>query len=141
MLDINYYTDYIVKIVTTRFGKVAYSVMVGSIGVMILAVFFSGMMQTATVENLLPIIFGFNGALTGYMALEKTRNDFSRKRLLSMGSGIALVLSATALLNIVFLRWVGFKLVTIDALPVLLLVGIVTSWLGGILAVKYFNLH
>jgi hypothetical protein len=108
---------------------------------MLLVVFFTGILPTAVIETLLPLIIGFNTALTGYMVIEKTRNRFVRKRTLAMGAGVAVVLVTALLLNLLFLQWVGFNLIGLESLPALLLVGIVTSVLGGMLAVKYFNLN
>jgi hypothetical protein len=140
MFNIDYYADYIAKIGSTRLARVIYSVLVGAVGNMILVAFLGIMVRTATIGNLLPVIIGFNAALTGYMVLEKTRNGFIHKRVVSMGSGIAMVLVTAMLLNIPFFHGSGFYLIFAEDLMILLLVGTVTSWLGGMLAVKYFSL-
>jgi hypothetical protein len=74
------------------------------------------------------------------MVLEKTRNDFKHKRAVSIGSGAAMVLTTTVILNILFFRGAGEYLVFSGDLLLLLLVAIIASWLGGSLAVKYFKL-
>jgi hypothetical protein len=141
MLNIHYYTDYIDKIGSTRFGKAIYSICAGAVGVIILAIFFAGFMQTATLEKLLPVIVGFNAALTGYMVTEKIRNEVTRKHAFSMGSGAAMVLFSSVGLNLLFFHWAGYNLVGIGMLLILLPVGIVTSGLGGKLCTTYFNLN
>ena len=141
MFNIDYYTDYIAKIVSTRFGKAIYSVLVGAVGNVILVIFLSSLMHTATIGILLPVIIGFNAALTGYMVLEKTRNGFTHKRTVSIGSGVAMILVTVVFLNILSFQGAGVYLIFAEDLIVPLLVGIVASWLGGMLAVKYFNLN
>lgn len=122
-------------------GQSIYSVLVGAIGAVILVLFLTGGQYTATIDNLLPLIIGFNTALTGYMLIEKTRKAFTRKRTVSMGAGVAVVLVATVLLNFIFVQWAGVTLIGFDNLLLLLLVGVITSGLGGSLAVKYFSLN
>ena len=141
MLNIHYYTDYFIKIGSTRWGRSIYSVLVGAIGAVILVLFLTGGQYTATIDNLLPLIIGFNTALTGYMIIEKTRKAFTRKRTVSMAAGVAVVLVATVLLNVIFGQWAGVTLIGFDNLLLLLLVGLTTSGLGGSLAVKYFSLN
>ncbi|RLC04766.1 MAG: hypothetical protein DRH90_07835 [Deltaproteobacteria bacterium] len=140
MFNVNYYIDQIMKIVSTRFGKVFFSILAGSIGAVILVLFLSGMTLSAGVGNILPVIIGFNTALTGYMVLEKTRDSFKYKRVISIGSGVAMVLATAAFLNIMYFRGAGVFLISMQELATLLFVGIVTSGLGGMLAIKYFNL-
>lgn len=121
MFNVNYYID-------------------RSIGAVILVLFLSGMTLSAGVGNILPVIIGFNTALTGYMVLEKTRDSFKYKRVISIGSGVAMVLATAAFLNIMYFRGAGVFLISMQELATLLFVGIVTSGLGGMLAIKYFNL-
>ncbi|MBW2634532.1 MAG: hypothetical protein JRE14_10510, partial [Deltaproteobacteria bacterium] len=117
-----------------------YSVCVGAMGAVILVVFLAGILQTGGIEKVLPVIIGFNAALTGYMAVEKSRNEVMRKNLLSMGSGVSMVLLATAGLNILFYHWAGYSLVGIGMLTILLVVGVIASGLGGKLCTKYLKL-
>lgn len=140
MFNVNYYIDQIMKIVSTRFGKVFFSILAGMIGAVILVLFLSGMTLSAGVGNILPVIIGFNTAITGYMVLEKTRDSFKYKRVISIGSGVAMVLATAAFLNIMYFRGTGVFLISMQELATLLFVGIVTSGLGGMLAIKYFNL-
>ena len=141
MFNIHYYTDYMVKMVSTRPGKIFFSVLAGSFGAIILVFFLTGMTFTATIGDLLPVIIGFNTALTGYMVLEKTRDGFKRKRAVAIGSGMAMVLVTAALLNMIFFRGAGIFLIDAELLMTLLFVGIVTSGLGGMLAIKYLSLQ
>ena len=140
MFNIHYYTHYLMKIGDTRPGKVFYSILAGSIGAVILVLFLTGMTYTVSIGNVLPVIIGFNTALTGYMTLEKTRDGFKYKRAVAIGSGAVMVLVTAALLNLIFLRGAGIFLVDVEQLMTLLFIGIVTSGLGGMLAIKYLSL-
>ena len=132
---------HILKIGSTRSGKVIYSVLAGSMGAVILVLFLTGMTYSATIGDLLPVIIGFNTAITGYMVLEKTRDGFTHMRLAAIGSGVVMVLFTAAVLNIMFLRGAGIVLIGIEQLMILVLVGIITSGLGGLLAIKFFSLE
>jgi len=79
--------------------------------------------------------------IDGYMLIEKTRNAFIRKRLAAICSGGSMVLVSASLLNLMFFRGAGIFLINIEQLVILLLVGIITSGLGGSLAIRYFNLN
>ena len=141
MFNINCYIDQIIKIISTRFGKVFYSILAGSIGAVILVLFLTGMTLSAGIGKILPVIIGFNTAITGYMVLEKTRHGFKYKRVASIASGVVMVLVTAAFLNIMYFRGAGIFLIDIVDLTMLIGVGIVTSGLGGMLAIKYFDLR
>jgi hypothetical protein len=141
MLDIHYYTAAVEKLGSTWYGKTLYSICVGALGVVILAIFFAGMLEAAGVEKLLPVIVGFNAALTAFMTVEKTRNMLVRKQALSMGAGIAMVLLATVGLNILSYKWAGYSLVGVGMLMIMLVVGIIAASLGGKLCTKYLALN
>lgn len=141
MFNIKVYIDHILTMGASRPGQVLYSILAGSLGAIILVLFLTGLSLTMAVGDILPIIIGFNSALTGYMVLEKTRNGFTHKRAVAMGSGAAMVLITSAILNIMFFRGTGIFLIGVGELVTLLVVGIVTSSLGGILAIKYFRLY
>ena len=140
MFNIDYYTDALVRIGSTRFGKTMASILAGAVGSVILVIFFTGIMRASTIGFLLPVVIGFNAALTGYMVLEKTRNDFTHKRTVSIVSGIAMLLITTIILNILFFQGAGVYRVFSGDLLTLLLVAAIAGWLGGSLAVKFFKL-
>lgn len=117
-----------------------YSILAGSMGAIILVLFLTGMSLATSIGGILPVIIGFNTALTGYMVLEKTRNAFTHKRLAAICSGAAVVVITALLLNIMSLWGAGVFLIGIEQLMVLVCTGIIASGLGGILAIKYFKL-
>lgn len=141
MLDIHFYTATVERLGNTWFGKTLYSVCVGVLGVVILAIFFAGMLETAAVEKLLPVIVGFNAALTAFMAVEKTRNMVVRKQAIAMGAGASMVLLAFGGLNILSYKWAGYSLVGVGMLMIMLVVGVIAASLGGKLCTKYLELN
>ena len=141
MFDIQIYTDYVSRIGGTWIGKTVYSVGVGALGVVILAVFFAGFLSASTLDILMPAFVGFNAALTGYMVIDKNRNMTRRRQLLSMAAGTAMVLTAAVGLNIVFYKWVGYLLVGIGGLAIQLAIAIPASALGAKLCSKYLSLN
>ena len=141
MLDIHYYTAVVERLGNTWYGKTLYSVCVGALGVVILAVFFTGMLEAAAVEKLLPVIVGFNAALTAYMTVDKTRNMIARRQTLSMGAGITMVVLAAIGLNILSYKLAGYTLVGLGMFMIMLVVGIVAASLGGKLCTKYLELN
>jgi hypothetical protein len=141
MLDIHFCTAYLERLGNTWYGKTLYSAGVGAGGVVILAAFFAGMLEAAAIEKLLPVIVGFNAALTAFMVVEKTRDMLVRKQALSVGAGIAMVLLATVGLNILAYKWAGYRLVGIGMLAAMLVVGTIAASLGGKLCTKYLELN
>ena len=133
-------TRSIMKIGSTRIFKVLMSVLAGSIGTLILTLFLTGMSYQASIGNLLPVLIGFNAALSGYMVIEKTRNAFKYKRLAAMCTGVIMVSVTAYLLNVLFFRGAGFYLIDPGLFMMLFGVGAIASLLGGILAIKYLKL-
>lgn len=141
MLDFHHYTATLERLGNTWYGKTLYSVCVGALGVVILAVFFTGILETTAVEKLLPIIVAFNAALTAYMTVDKTRNMIVRKQAISVGAGIAMVLLAFVALNILSYQLAGYGLVGFGMLMIMLVVGTIAASLGGKLCTKYLALN
>ncbi|MEJ2097607.1 MAG: hypothetical protein P8Y38_10845 [Deltaproteobacteria bacterium] len=141
MLNIDYYSDYLTKLASTRLGRTLYSIGVGAVGAVILVVFLAKLLTVATLGNLMPFIFGFNAALTGYMVIEKTGDALAYKRTVAMISGVALVIVATLILNVLYFQGTGIYLIFMEDLLLLLPVSIIASVLGAMLAIKYFQIR
>lgn len=122
------------------FKKIAYSIIVGVLGSLLLVVFFTTLMSYGTIERLLPWVIGFNAALTGYNMIKRTNNRINYKRISAVGSGILMVIITVVLINIIFFDLMGGYLIYINELIFLIAIGAVFSGLGAILAVKYINL-
>ncbi len=122
------------------FKKIAYSIIVGVLGSLLLVVFFTTLMSYGMIEKLLPWVIGFNAALTGYNLIKRTNNRINYKRISAVVSGILMVIITVVLINIIFFKLMGGYLIYINELIFLIAIGAVFSGLGAILAVKYINL-
>lgn len=131
----------IVVIKASRLCRVAGSICTGVIGCMILMIFFTTLVPIVSISRLMPWIIGFNCALTGYMMLDKTRNDLKYKRMAVFCSGGMVVILVCCIVFFIVPSIAGFLTVTVAQLVWWLFVGVVLSGLGGILAIKYLNLN
>lgn len=122
------------------FKKIAYSIIVGVLGSLLLVVFFTTLMSYGTIEKLLPWVIGFNAALTGYNMIKRTNNRINYKRISAVGSGILMVIITVVLINIIFFNLMGGYLIYINELIFLIAIGAIFSGLGAILAVNVINL-
>jgi hypothetical protein len=122
------------------FKKIAYSIIVGVLGSLLLVVFFTTLMSYGTIVKLLPWVIGFNAALTGYNLIKRTNNRITYKRISAVGSGILMVIITVVLINIIFFNLMGGYLIYINELILLIAIGAIFSGLGAILAVNVINL-
>ncbi len=129
------------RLADSLYGRFAYSVLAGIVGTVILVLFFSGLMGLDAISLLLPWIVGFNGAMTGFMLVDKTKGRLSHRRAFSIGSGLLLVMGVYILTNLLFQYSWGVGLIGMTDLLILVPIGALLSGLGGSLAVKYDNLN
>ena len=123
------------------FQKIAYSIIVGVFGSVLLVVFFSSFMSLDIIGKLLPWLIGFNASLTGFNLINKTKNSLKYKRIYAVASGILVAIFAGVLLNIISFSIMGGYFIYIPDLIFLIVIGAVLSGLGAILAIKYLNLN
>lgn len=121
-------------------GKVAYAVLIGVFGNILIPLFFSSFLSLSQVITLIPWIMGFSAAVTGYSLLEKTRDRLRHKRASCILAGIANVAISYVILTYLSFYFVGEYLFNKWDPVVFLAVGALCSFLGGILAIKYLNL-
>ena len=122
------------------FKKIAYSIMVGSLGSLLVVVFFTTLMSYGTIEKLLSWVIGFNAALTGYNLMIRTNNRLKYGRIFAVGSGILMVVITVVLINIIFFNLMGFYPIYMNELIFLIAIGAVLSGLGAILANHFIKL-
>lgn len=122
------------------FKKIAYSIIVGALGSLLLVVFFTTLMSLGTIGKLLPWVIGFNAALTGFNLINKTKNSLKYKRIYAVASGILVAVIAGVLINIIFFNLMGGYVIYIKDLIFLIAIGAVFSGLGAILAIKHLNI-
>jgi len=123
------------------FKKTAYFIMVGSLGSLILVVFFTTVMSYGTIEKLLPWVIGFNAALTGYNLINRTNNSLRYERISAVGGGIFMVIISVVLINIIFFHFMGVNFIYFTELILLIAIGAFFSGLGAKLAIKHINLR
>jgi hypothetical protein len=125
---------------SNQFKRFAYSIIVGSLGSLLLVVFFTTLMSYGTIQKLLPWVIGFNAALTGYNLINRTNNRLKYERISAVGSGILMAIITVMLINIIFFNLMGFYPIYINELIFLITIGAVLSGLGAILANNFIKL-
>ena len=116
------------------------AILIGTFGVVLLVMFFTGLMSVGTIEKLLPFIIGFNAALTGYNLASRIKDSIKYKRILSVISGIIMVGGVVLILNIAAYYYTGGYIIYMADFLFLVFLGGVFSFLGAILAIRYYNL-
>jgi hypothetical protein len=125
---------------TDLVGRIAYSTLVGVVGTILIFLFLNTFLHINTALKFMPWIIAFNTAVTGYSLLDKTRDRLKYKQLSSMGAGTLNVIIAYITLTLIFVYLAGVYLFTVRDLILFLVIGIVCSELGALLAIKYFKL-
>lgn len=117
-----------------------WSMLAGTVGTLILAGFFSGIMSLETLSILLPIIVGANAAISGYMLIERTEDEIKRKKTMAAAVGTMVALVSFVSVNILCFKMGDFFLMSVFQGVVATATGIIGGWSGGILAIKYKEL-
>lgn len=112
-------------------GSLAYSVLVGSFGTILLVLFLATFMHLFEVTRFIPWIMAFNTAITGYTLLDKTGDQIKYKQIYSICAGILNVILAYTILTLIFFFQIGEHLFSRGDLIIFLIIGIICSELGG----------
>jgi hypothetical protein len=121
-------------------GKVAYSILAGALGTVLIVLFLTTFLRSHETVKFIPWIIAFDTAVTGYSLLNKTRNHFKYKQISSIGAGTLNVIITYTTLRILFFHSEGEYLLGMWDLIVYLIIGVICSELGALLAIKYFSL-
>ena len=121
-------------------GKLAYSILAGVFGAAVLVMFLAVFMELDRVVSFIPWIIAFNTAVTGYSLIDKTRDTLKYKQISSVCAGILTVIITYFLLSLLSFYLFGETLFSIWDLALFIIIGIVCSELGALLAIKYFKL-
>ena len=121
-------------------GKFAYSILTGVFGVAVLVMFLAVFMELYRVVPFVPWIIAFNTTMTGYSLIDKTRDTLKYKQISSIIAGILNVIITYFLLSLSSFYLFGKSLFSIWDFALFLIIGIVCSELGALLAIKYFKL-
>ena len=122
-------------------GKFAYCILTGVFGVAVLAMFLAVFMELYRVVPFVPWIIAFNSAMTGYSLIDKTRDTLKYKQVSSIIAGILNVIITYFLLSLSSFYFFNENLFSIWDFALFLIIGIVCSELGALLAIKYFKLQ
>ena len=121
-------------------GKFAYCILTGIFGTAVLVMFLAVLMELYRIVSFIPWIIAFNTAITGYSLIDKTRDTLKYKQIYSISAGTLNVIITYFILSIVSFYLFGENLFTKLDLALFLVIGIVCSELGALLAIKYFKL-
>jgi len=122
-------------------GKVATSIFTGVFGTVLIVLFLTTFIRSHEMVQYIPWIIAFNAAVTGYSLLQKTRDHFKNKQLSCIGAGILNIITAYSALSMLFFYSEGEYLLGLWGFLFSLIIGVVFSELGALLAIKYFNLN
>jgi len=120
-------------------GKVAYCILTGIFGTVVLIIFLAVFMELYRIVSFIPWIIAFNTAMTGYSLIEKTRETLKYKQISSISAGILNVIITYFILVIISFYLFDENLFTKLDFALFLVIGIVCSELGALLAIKYFK--
>jgi hypothetical protein len=128
------------KINSYLLGKIAYSIFAGVFGTIILVLFLATFLCIFEVVKFIPWIIALNTAITGYSLLDKTRDQLKYRQLSSIGAGVLNVIFTYIILCIISVNFLGEYLLGIRDFIVFLIIGVICSELGALLAIRYFRL-
>ena len=115
--------------------------LIGIVGTILIVGFLSTFLHIFKVAKLTPFVIALNGLMAGYYLVDKTRDELRHKHLTALIVAALYVLFIFAILNVFFLYWVGEYILTFYQLLIYLVVGVVCTELGVLLAIKYFKLN
>jgi hypothetical protein len=121
-------------------GKAAYSILAGVFGAAVIVMFLAVFMELDRVVSFIPWIIAFNTAVTGYSLIDKTRHTLKYKQISSVCAGILTAIITYFLLSLLSFYLFGETLFSTWDLALFIIIGIVCSELGALLAIKYFKL-
>ena len=121
-------------------GKLAYSILAGVFGAAVLVMFLAVFMELDRVVSFIPWIIAFNTAVTGYSLIDKTRDTLKYKQISSICAGILTVVITYFLLSLLSFHLFSETIFSKWDLALFIIIGIVCSELGALLAIKYFKL-
>ena len=122
-------------------GKVAYCILTGVFGTAVLVMFLAVLMELYRIVSFIPWIIAFNTAITGYSLIDKTRDTLKYKQISSISAGTLNVIITYFILSIISSYLFGENLFAMWDFALFLIIGIVCSELGALLAIKYFKLN
>lgn len=121
-------------------ANISFSIASGLFGSIILAVFLSGVISAGKTADIMPLIIGFNGAVSGYKAVDLLKGSLRHLKTVGTIAGTAAGVLAWPVLNIVSFYAAGLFILTAGDLATFTAVSGMTGYLGSFTAVRYFQL-
>jgi hypothetical protein len=118
----------------------AKAILIGDGGVVVLFLFLISFLHVLEAIKFVPWIILFNGALTGYTLIDKTREKIRRRVVAAAFAGFGCALIACVVLSMVNFLITGDIVFAASDLALFLAVGVCASTLGAILAIKFYRL-
>jgi hypothetical protein len=140
MLIARDFLPYLNTPLATRLWQIGIAILAGAAGNIILINFLSGLVTAQALIGLLDWIVGFNTALTGYMLIEKCGTGLPFRRGLCVGAGVVNAGITILAVNRLYAVMWEYPLIEIADAVILLTIGAILSFLGGLLAEKYSKL-
>jgi len=125
------------SMLNTPIIKFIHSIGIGAIGAILLLLFGTMIVPGERLLGLLPIIVGFNGLVTGYSLIDKTKGQIRAKYLWLAAAGLLFVLPIYFVVNTTTL--VVFE-VQPSQLVKLLIIGVAGVTAGGWLSNRYLQI-
>ena len=122
-------------------GKFAYSIFAGVFGTILIFLFLNTFLHVFEAVRYIPWVIALNTAITGYSLLDKTRDLLKHKHIWSISASILNVIITYAIFSLLFIYLVGESLFGPWDLLLFLVIGIVCSELGALLAIKYYKIR
>lgn len=121
-------------------GKIAYSILLGVAGTILLALFLSFFMPAYAIVTFVPWLIAFNTAVTGYALSDRTASVLKKIRLVSAFCGLANALIVFGILCRLMVYATGERVFSGTDLALYVAVGVLCSELGTLLNIKYVHL-
>jgi hypothetical protein len=121
--------------------NVALSFLIGVGGNVVIFIFLLTFLHIFAAIKFIPWIIAFNTAAAGYSLVDKSRDYLKYPKTISALAGCLNALITSGIITAVSIYSFGERLLTIRDISLFVVIGLICSVLGTILAVKYFKLQ
>lgn len=120
---------------------IALTLLVGVGGNVVVFIFLLTFLPILAAIKFIPWIIAFNTAVAGYSLIDKTRDRLRYPKTISALAGCLNALITSGIITTISIYSFGEQLLAIQDISLFVVVGLICSVLGTILAVKYFKLQ
>jgi len=119
----------------------ALTLLIGVGGNVVIFIFLLTSLHIFAAIKFIPWIIAFNTAAAGYSLIDKTRSLLKYPKTVSALAGCLNALITSGIITAVSIYSFGERLLTVRDISLFIVIGLICSVLGTILAVKYFKLQ